>query len=32
MNKGTRIAAAVIVCLLVFSLLASLVTPFLYMS
>jgi hypothetical protein len=29
MNKGTRIVAVVIVCLLVFSLLASLVVPFL---
>jgi len=29
MNKGTRIVALVIVGLLVFSLLASLVTPFL---
>ena len=28
MNKGTRIVAVVIVCLLVFSLLASLVVPF----
>lgn len=31
MNKGTRIAAIVIVGLLVFSLLATLITPFLYM-
>lgn len=29
MNKATRIVAVVIVCLLVFSLLASLVVPFL---
>lgn len=29
MNKGTRIVALVIICLLVFSLLASLVVPFL---
>lgn len=29
MNKGTRVVALVVVCLLVFSLLASLVVPFL---
>lgn len=29
MNKGTRVVAVVIVCLLVFSLLASVVVPFL---